>query len=270
MLNHHEIIQEVKKNGIVKCQDFLKKDNFEILKNILTDNLSSKGEKRSYFYRSKGKFLLKKIYDFEFLRFLDSIKLIYLAKSLKLNELATNIRGKQTKLLSIDSYFSEISNTKVLDWHVDQAYSGSLEPIKFLDPDDSCIKFFIYLTDVHSKNGCLGYVPESHKILYFLKFGILNNKIKYKPYWRLKDLRNIVKEDYYRNYLETKIEKKIIDNFIEKTSFIIDNPHDTDEYDFTMKKGGMLIFDEAGVHRGAETLLTERLVARFVYSGLNS
>ena len=59
-------------------------------------------------------------------------------------------------------------------------------------------------------------------------------------------------------------------NFIEKTTFIIDNPHDTDEYDFTMKKGGMLIFDEAGVHRGAQTLLTERLVARFVYSSLSS
>ena len=115
MLNNHKIIHEVKKNGIIKCQDFLKKDNFEILKNVLTNNISPKGAKNSYFYRSRGKFLLKKIYDFEFLRFLDSVKLIYLAKSLKLNELATSIRGKQTKLLSIDSYFSEISNTKVLD-----------------------------------------------------------------------------------------------------------------------------------------------------------
>jgi hypothetical protein len=31
-----------------------------------------------------------------------------------------------------------------------------------------------------------------------------------------------------------------------------------------------LIFDEAGVHRGAETLETDRLVVRFIYKDINA
>ena len=78
---------------------------------------------------------------------------------------------------------------------------------QFLNPDHCALKYFIFLTDVSSKNGCLGYISESHKILYFLKLGVLNDRIKYKPYCKLNDLRNIVQNDYYRNYLETKVKK---------------------------------------------------------------
>jgi hypothetical protein len=272
MLNHtkDKIIQEVQKNGISECQEFFNKDKFEDLKKILINNKSVKGTKNSFFYRSKGKFLLRKLFNFKFANFLDCLKLINLSKDLKLNQLSSEIRGRKTKLVSIDSYFSEVSSSKVLDWHVDQAYSGNLKPKQFLNPNHSALKFFIYLTDVSSNNGCLGYIPGSHKILYFLKLGIFNDEIKYKPYWKLNDLRNIVQDDYYRNYLETKIKKELIDSFLEQSSFIINSPHDTQEYDFVLKKSSTLIFDEAGVHRGAETLKTNRLVVRFVYKDIHA
>ena len=177
MLNRtkDKIIQEVQKNGISECQEFFNKDKFEDLKKILINNKSVKGTKNSFFYRSKGKFLLRKLFNFEFANFLDCLKLINLSKNLKLNQLSSEIRGRKTKLVSIDSYFSEVSSSKVLDWHVDQAYSGNLKPKQFLNPDHSALKYFIYLTDVSSNNGCLGYIPGSHKILYFLKLGIFND-----------------------------------------------------------------------------------------------
>ena len=81
---------------------------------------------------------------------------------------------------------------------------------------------------------------------------------------------NIVQENYYRNYLETKIKKEVIDKFIDQTNFITNEPYDTFEYDFDLKKGGALIFDEAGVHRGAKTQKTDKLVIRFVYKDLNA
>ena len=268
--NKYKIIQEIQKNGITECQEFFDKDKLEALEKILANNKSVKGTKSSFFYRAKGKFLLKKLFSFELTNFLDCLRLVSLSKDLKLKELSSKIRGKQTKLFSIDSYFSEVSNNKVLDWHVDQAYSGDLKPTRFLNPDYAALKYFIYLTDVSSNNGCLGYIPGSHKILYFLKLGILNDKIKYKPYWKLNDLRNIVQDDYYRNYLEKKIKKELIDSFLEQSSFIVNSPHDTKEYDFILKKSSTLIFDEAGVHRGAETLKTSRLVVRFVYKDINA
>ena len=269
-LNKNKIIQEIQENGITECLEFFNKDKFEAIEKILINNRCAKGTKQSFFYRAKGKFLLKKLFNFQLANFLDCLKLINLSKQLKLKELSSEIRGKQTKLFSIDSYFSEVSSNKVVDWHVDQGYSGNLKPKQFLNPDHCAIKYFIYLTDVSSNNGCLGYIPGSHKILYFLKLGILNNKIKYKPYWKLNDLRNIVQDDYYRNYLEKKIKKELIDSFLEQSSFIINSPHDTQEYDFALKKNSALIFDEGGVHRGAETLKTSRLIVRFIYKDVRA
>ena len=83
MLNRtkDKIIQEVQKNGISECQEFFNKDKFEDLKKILINNKSVKGTKNSFFYRSKGKFLLRKLFNFEFANFLDCLKLINLSKN---------------------------------------------------------------------------------------------------------------------------------------------------------------------------------------------
>jgi hypothetical protein len=268
--NKNYNIEEIKKNGVIKFEEFFNKNNLEYVEKILAKYKNKKDEKNSYFYRSKGKFLLNKLFNFQFESFLDCLKLIKLSKNLKLNNFSSEILGYPTKLYSIDSYFSKVSSEKVLDWHVDQAYSGDLKPARFLDPDHAALKYFVYLTDVSKNNGCLGYIPGSHKILYFLKLGILKNEIKYKPYWNLNDLVNIIQDNYYRKYLETKIKRELIDNFLKQTSFIFNDTKDTDQYDYNLKKGGALLFNEAGVHRAAETLKTDRLVVRFVYKNVNA
>jgi hypothetical protein len=266
----NNIAQDLQKNGISRCYEFLNKENLDIVEKILITNKGIKGDKNSFFYRSRKNFLLKKILNFELIGYLNSLKLINLSKKLKLKELSEKILRQPAKLTSIDSYFSPISTNKVFDWHCDQAYSGDLQPRKFLDPDHAAIKYFIYLTDVSKNNGCLGYIPQSHKILYFLKLGILNNDIKYVPYWRLNDLRNILKKDDYKSYLEKKIGSEAIIKFLEQSNFITNHSHDTYEYDFNLKKGDALIFDEGGVHRAAETLKTDRLVLRFSYKNIDA
>ena len=259
-----KIREEIEKNGIIKIDKFLNKKDLDFVEKILGNNKSIKGTKDNFIFRSKGTFLLKKLVSFEWFSLINSLKLINLSKKLKLNQFSTKILGKKTKLISIDSYFSEISNEKILDWHVDQGYSGNLNPKKYVHPDHACLKYFVYLTDVSSNNGCMGYVPGSHKILYHLKLGIFNGDIEYKPYWKLKDLRELVIKDY-RNYLEKKINKEVINKFLDQTNFINKDNQDTFNYDFISKKGDALIFNESGVHRGAEPQKTNRLVLRFSY-----
>ena len=53
---------------------------------------------------------------------------------------------------------------------------------KFNNPDDFYLKFFIYLTDVSSNNGCMSYIPKSHKIGYEIRKAIYNKEISYQPY----------------------------------------------------------------------------------------
>ena len=47
------------------------------------------------------------------------------------------------------------------------------------------IKFFFYLTDVYTDNGCLSYIPGSHKIVKEIGSLIFKKEIKYKNFWSL-------------------------------------------------------------------------------------
>ena len=49
----------------------------------------------------------------------------------------------------------------------------------------------------------------------------------------------------------------------------IENDGDTKSFDITLKKGGMIIFDEFGFHRGSCPALTDRVVLRFLYRPKN-
>lgn len=269
-MNESEIIRNINQNGIAKVENFLDKDNLNFVEEILSNQKSLKNSEDAFLYRSKGNFFLKKLLYFKFFKLAKCFKMKNLSKKLKLKELSHKINGGQTKLVSIDSYYSEKSSKKVIDWHVDQAYSGKLNPTRILNPDHTVIKFFVYLTDVGSDNGCLAYIPGSNKILYYLKLGIFNKDIKYKPYWRLEDLRNLIQEDEYKKYLETKIENDSIKTFLNQSEFITNDAHDTKKYDYELKKGDALIFDEGGVHRGSAPEKNDRLVLRFVYKDINT
>tara|TARA_Y100000816_G_C26103814_1_gene585823 strand:- start:1222 stop:2049 length:828 start_codon:yes stop_codon:yes gene_type:complete len=271
LLNQKEdIINQVKINGIYKIDKLLSDDDLGKLQNMLNKYTLNKHNIESYFYRSRGKFLFKKFFRLEFMKLIDCIKIINLSKKLKLHKIANNIFGKKTKLTSIDSYFSKKSNENIINWHVDQAYTGKINVKNYVNPDHAAIKFFIYLTDVEPRNGSLGYVPKTSNILYHLKKCIYNNELDYRPYWSLKDLRNILQDTSYRKQLEKKIDKLEIENFLTTTDFIDKDPFDTDKFDYKINRGGALIFNEAGVHRGSKPSKSNRLVIRFAYKILDA
>ena len=47
--------------------------------------------------------------------------------------------------------------------------------------------------------------------------------------------------------------------------FIENENPDTSQFDFNLKKGGAVIFDELSVHRGSAPKKTDRIVLRFIY-----
>ena len=98
----------------------------------------------------------------------------------------------------IDSYFNAKSNKNVIDWHCDMAHGGLVQP-KDLNLDKASIKFFFYMSDVKSENGCLGYIPYSQHIVKALANLIKANKIEYKPYWKLEDLRQTISKENNKN-----------------------------------------------------------------------
>ena len=166
-----------------------------------------------------------------------------------------------------NGYYSKKSEKEIIPWHVDQAYQGDEKKSKnFVNPDHYFLKFFIYLTDVKSENGCTSYIPKSHKIAYALRKGIFKNKIEYQPYWSLQDFRKIIskKENitFLKNYLN---DSNLIDDFLEKTKFIEEN-EEVHNFDFELPAGGAIIFDEGGVHKGSKTNTSDRIALRYLYS----
>jgi hypothetical protein len=72
----------------------------------------------------------------------------------------------------------------------------------------------------------------------------------------------LLKKTY--EFISNYIKKKEIDDFLDKSNFIV-NSEDTTNYDLPLKSAGLIIFDEAGVHRGSAPTLEDRVVCRFHY-----
>ncbi len=260
-LNINNLHYKFEKNGIVELENFIDQREIKQLKKIVKNHCGPKNRSGNTFPPNLIQ-VLKIAKKPE--KILSTLKLLYLSKKYNLKKIAEKLIGTRVELVMIDGYVSEKSDSPVLDWHVDQAYSGKKDVLEFVDPDKSIIKFFFYLTDVEYQNGCLGYIPGSNKIAYFLKKLIKNKIIKYSPYWSLKDFRNqIIKEDIY-NKLKEQINENLIIDFINSTNFVENNNSDQ-KYFFPLKKGSLLIFDEAGVHKGSSPKLNDRYVLRFFF-----
>ncbi len=82
----------------------------------------------------------------------------------------------------------------------------------------------------------------------------------------MKDLRNFITKkenlEYFNNYFNNS---NVIKKFLDKTSFIEINP-ESNEFDFEMNPGDIIIFDEGGVHKGSKILFNDRRVLRYHYS----
>jgi ectoine hydroxylase-related dioxygenase (phytanoyl-CoA dioxygenase family) len=264
-LNEKQSI-ELKKLGMVRVKNLISENEIAKIKQIIFSYKAPKAHKDTYFaYNIQSLFI--KLAKGDLKKFKESLYLIKLCKKKNLNSIANKYFVNKSSLISVDGYYAPISNQKVLDWHCDMSNSNREQLVDFdtINPYVRSLKFFIYLTDVSSNNGCMSYIPLSNKIAYTLKKGILENKINYKKFQFLKDFRKIISEKNNYDYLKENLEdENILDKFLEDTKFIEEGT-DTTKFDYNMKAGDAIIFDENGIHKGSKTLENERLVLRYFF-----
>ena len=258
-----EISEKVKESGVVIVNDFLNSEQFKLANNILKNahyNQYKKGDRQGYFPVNL-KNIIVKLLKFEFGKLKKSFLLKKIAKDLQLKKIVEKIFDHEAELHMIDCYYNERSDKHILDWHNDIGYTD----IKDRSLDARSIKFFIYMTDVESANGSLAYIPYSHHIVRAITSLMLEKKIKSHTYWKLEDLRILVLKDQVKNLIIDRVGAEKLNIFLANSKFIEQETKDTFKFDFEMNKGGAVIFDELGVHRGAMPSKHSRLVLRYLY-----
>jgi len=266
-----KISEIIKKSGAVAVNNILDEKNLKTALVTLDDVLNQRAVagKPISVYPVKFFNVLVKILKLDFKHIRKTIILKKIAKDLNFEKIAKKVFGKDVILEMIDSYYSEKSNKKIIDWHCDIADAASNPNINY-DANKSTIKFFIYMSDVQSGNGCLAYIPYSHHIVKVVNKLISEKKINYEKFWKLKDLRSLVSKNSIKTLIIDQLGKDKLNTFLENSKFIDENEEDTSKFDFEMNKGSAVIFDEFGVHRGAMPSKNSRLVLRLFYRKKNS
>ena len=259
-----KISQEVKDKGFSKVENWLSQKDQNRIANIILKGRPKKGSPDSTACLN-FKAIISNLIKLKYEKVSSSLFLSGISKKLKLKEIAEKIFLSKAKLTNIDYYFSEKSTAPVLDWHCDNAYSGKKDVTTFLNPEDFSIKFFFYLSNVYPDNGCLSYIAKSNKVTYALRKGIYEKKIKYSPYWSLVDLRNKITEKETIKYIKNFVDDEDIEEFLSQANLVISNNYNTKKYDQTIDKGGAIVFDESGIHRGSATRFSSRLALRFFF-----
>ena len=265
-----EISESIKNSGAVAINNILGEKNLNTALLTLDDVLNQRaiaGEPISV-YPVKFFNILVKIFKLDFKQIKKAIILKKIAKDLNFEKIAKKVFGKDVVLEMIDSYYSEKSNKKIIDWHCDIADASSNPSINY-DVNRSAIKFFIYMSDVQSGNGCLAYIPHSHHVVKAVYQLISEKKISYEPFWKLEDLRFLISKNHTKNLIIDIIGKDKLNLFLENSNFINEKDKDTSKFDFEMNKGSAVIFDEFGIHRGSMPSKNSRLVLRFFYRKKN-
>ena len=261
-----KIIQEIKEKGIFKIDNFLDNSEVSKLSKIVNYYSAPKNDPESYFPVNL-KTLSYKILKLNFIKFYHSLEFWKLEKNKKLKFLANSFFEEKSSLKYIDAYYSKISNKAILPWHTDQVYHGKITVDRYNHPDNFFLKIFIYLTDVGPDNGCMSYIPGSHKIGYAIRKSIFEDKIPYQPYWDIIDFRKILSDNrqYFKEYFRDEL---ILEDFLNKTEPLVTNNKKFKNNNFSYKAtaGSAIIFDEGGVHQGSKPQLNDRMVVRYLYS----
>jgi len=261
----NEIAKSVEQNGVIYKKKFIDIKTVIKIKKILDKNNAVEKTNPDGIFSLSYRQMLKDLLLLKINRFLSSLFLKHINNKLGFEKIAEKIFLEKSKLVVVDGYISKISDKEILDWHQDQAYSGRKvvndEEIK--SPDDSFIKFFLFLTPVKKDNGILSYIPGSHKISIALKKAIYEKKIQYEPFWKLDDFYRLVKKE--KEIILNYVSKKKYNSFLESAKFI-ETSKDIDTYDQNLNAGDIMIFNEHGVHRASKPSINDRYVLRFSYS----
>lgn len=274
------ISSEIREKGVASVNNLLDQDDLENILRIV--NKPKKGSSDSYFPTRFSQYFIKLI-KLDFKKVNNSFFLKKIAKKLHFKKIAETVFGTEAELQMIDCYHNKQSNDHILSWHNDIGIRDINNPnaLKiFYNAADATfstkkknsargIKFFINLTDVKSDNGSLAVIPYSDKIVKSVCSLILDKKINPVSFWSLKNLRQVVNQKPVKELLSKKIQIEKIENFLDNTKFIENETPDTSRFDFNLKRGGAVIFDELSVHRGSAPKKTDRIVLRFVYKKIN-
>jgi len=262
-MNYQKVVNEVYINGFCKIDNLLDATDLNLLDEIGKIYISEKGNNFGKFAFSKRSLLLK-ILRLDLRKLYYSLKLKAISEKYNFREISSRVLGTKTNLINIDTYFNDLSSEPVLDWHCDLSNKSMFKKGKIVNPDMVSIKFFFYLSDVYSENGCLSYIPGSHRIVKELGRLIFNKEIDYEYYWSLKALVNVIKKNHIRKKLENTLTNYQVEDFLKKSDYILIKDKNN-IFDLPMKKGGLIIFDEYGVHRGSKIRYFPRKVLRFFY-----
>ena len=266
-MNLDDVIHQVCNNGFCRIDNFLDKEDLNFLDESSKIYISKKGNNLGKFAITT-KSLLIKLVKLDLRKLYYSLMLKKLSRKYKFKELSGRILGTETDLTNIDTYFNDISLDPVLDWHCDLSNKSMFKKGKIVNPDMVSIKFFFYLNDVYSENGCLSYIPGSHTVVKELGKLIFNKDIDYDYYWSLKALTDLIKKNHVRKKLEKNLTNNQVEDFLKKSDYILIEKKNN-IFDLSMKKGGLIIFDEYGVHRGSKIKYNPRKVLRFFYRKKN-
>ena len=237
-INTSENIELLKKNGLIRIPCFFDEAQTKKISSIISKYQPKKGSKESYFAKN----------------------------SLNLEKFSEDYFNKKVFISMIDGYYSSKDvNSSIIPWHTDQAYSGlSVNEIKeYVNPNDFTLKFFIYLTDVYKDNGCMSYIPESHKITYLIRKGIFEGKLDYAPYWSIDQLQEFISNKKNKNYIMANLDDSFSFDEFEKNIDKVIKKNDDQEFDYSMQAGDAIIFNEGLIHKGSRLSHTDRKILRF-------
>jgi len=265
MITTNSDIEKLKLDGFVLKKNILNINQVEKIKDIIKLNSEGKGAPESHYPLNMKSFMFKLIkLDYKKINF--SLYLLDLKKKLNLDLTAKNFFKRESKLVMLDGYYNKSQEADILPWHSDQAYAGAKSISKIASPNFFFLKFFFFLTDVGSNNGCFSYIPGSHKITHVVRSCLYEKKIKYEPFWEISDLVNIITKKKNYTHIAEQLDSKIdINNFLENANLITTNKN-TSLFDFNASPGDLFIFDESGLHKGSKPSSNERIVLRYTYS----
>ena len=132
----------------------------------------------------------------------------------------------------------------------------------FEKESDYGLKFIFYLTDVSFENGCLNYIPYSNKVAFALKKAIYKNEINYSPYWKMKDFLNLIMKN--KKIVLKYVRESIFEKFILNMEHLKSNEQ-VENFSNKIDKGGAIIFDESGIHKGTAPSFNDRIIFRYIF-----
>ncbi len=272
--NIEDISQQISEKGFVKIENIYDFSEYRFL------NHTKKKGLLSYPINLKQKFI--KLLKLDLQKIFQSNKLIKLSDELAFDKICNLYFKKKSQLRMIDSYYSEKSESPIIDWHNDLAlpprlmqkkYNNQMKYIKNTLTNTSGpargLKFFIYLSDVQINNGSLAIIPYSHQVVQTCSYLMLEKKIPICPFWSLKEFRDMLKNNETKKMMAEKLGKEKLELFISQSEFINHKQADTNDFDIEMKKGGVIIFDELCFHRGSAPQKNSRLVLRYLFKKKN-